>query len=83
LMFILGMYWVKKIIPYRYGKNLKIFAKVLFASLIMGIIVFLGKKYLNVFLVTIIGAIVYFLLLMNLGGFKKEDFLSVLKSFKR
>ena len=40
LMFILGMYWVKKIIPYRYGKNLKIFAKVLFASLIMGIIVF-------------------------------------------
>lgn len=83
LMTILGMHWVKKIIPYRYGKNLKIFAKVLFASLIMGAIVFFGKVYLNVFLVTIIGAVIYFFFLIILGGFKKEDFMSVLKSFKR
>lgn len=83
LMFILGMYWVKKIIPYRYVKNLKIFAKVLLASLVMGAIIFFGKNYVNVFVATIIGAIIYFFLLMILGGFKKEDFISIIKSFKR
>jgi O-antigen/teichoic acid export membrane protein len=83
LMFILGMYWVKKIIPYHYGKNLKIFAKVLLASLVMGAIIFFGKKYLNVFIATIIGAGIYFTLLLILGGFKKEDFVSIIKSFKR
>lgn len=83
LMFILGMYWVKKIIPYRYGKNLKIFGKVLLASLVMGIIIFFGKNYVNVFIATIIGAVLYFCLLLLLGGFKKEDFISIIKSFKR
>ncbi len=83
LMFILGMYWVKKIIPYRSGKNLKIFAKVLLASLVMGAIVFFGKRYLNVFVATVIGAGIYFFFLMILGGFKKEDFASIIKSFKR
>ena len=83
LMFILGMYWVKKIIPYRYGKNLKIFAKVLLASLVMGAIVFFGKNYLNVFVATIIGAGIYFTLLLILGGFKKADFASIAQSFKR
>jgi len=83
LMFILGMYWVKKIIPYRYGKNLKIFAKVLLASLVMGAIIFFGKNYLNVFVATIIGAGIYFTLLLILGGFKKADFISIIQSFKR
>jgi O-antigen/teichoic acid export membrane protein len=83
LMFVLGIYWVKKIIPYHYGKNLKIFAKVLLSSVVMGIIIFWGKTYLNVFIATIIGAMIYFVLLLILGGFKKDDLTSILQSFKR
>ena len=83
LMFILGIFWVKKIIPYRSGKNLKVFIKVLLASLIMGIIVFFGKTYLNVFVATVLGAIIYFVLLFLLGGFKRSDLISVRDSFKR
>jgi O-antigen/teichoic acid export membrane protein len=83
LMFVLGIFWVKKIIPYRSGKNLKIFAKVLLSSVVMGIIIFYGKTYLNVFIATIIGGGIYFALLLVLGGFKKADFTSIMQSFKR
>lgn len=83
LMFILGMYWVKKTIPYHLSKNIKIFTKVLFASLVMGIIIFFGKNYLNVFVATVIGGGIYFILLLVLGGFKRADFSSILQSFKR
>jgi O-antigen/teichoic acid export membrane protein len=83
LMFILGIFWVKKIIPYRSGKNIKVFAKVLFVSLVMGAIIFFGKTYLNVFVATIIGAFIYFILLFLVGGFKRSDLISVRDSFKR
>jgi O-antigen/teichoic acid export membrane protein len=82
LMFILGIYWVKKIIPYRVKQNLKIFLKVIGASLIMGLLILFGKIYLNIFVVTTLGAVVYFSCLFLLGGFKKEDFLSIYQSFK-
>ncbi len=83
LMFILGIYWVKKVISYHAKKNLLIFAKVLFSSVVMGIIIYYGKSYLNVFVATIIGGFIYFALLLMLGGFKKADLTSVLQSFKR
>lgn len=82
LMFVLGIYWVKKIIPYRAAKNLMIFAKVLFACFVMGLIIYFGKNYLNVFVATIIGSLIYFALLLALGGFKKADLTSILNSFK-
>ncbi|MEI6528999.1 MAG: flippase [Candidatus Falkowbacteria bacterium] len=83
LMFILGIYWVKKIIPYRAAKNLLIFTKVLFACLVMGVIIYFGKSYLNVFVATIIGSLIYFTLLLGLGAFKRADLNSILQSFKR
>ncbi len=83
LMTVLGFIWVKKIIPYHFTKNLKIFFKVLLSSLVMGVIVFFGKTYLNVFVATLIGGVIYFLSLFVFGGFKKADLLSVFKSFKR
>ena len=83
LMTVLGFIWVKKIIPYHFTKNIKIFFKVLLSSLVMGVVVFFGKAYLNVFLVTLIGGFIYFSFLLILGGFKKADLLSVVKSFKR
>lgn len=82
LMFALGIYWVKKIIPYRAKKNLIIFAKVILSSFVMGVIIYFGKTYLNVFIATIVGALIYFTLLLLLGGFKRADLQSVIKSFK-
>jgi len=83
LMFILGMHWVKKIIPYRSRRNFKIFAKVLLSSLVMGLLIYFGKTHLNVFIATIFGAFIYFALLLALGGFSRADLESVYNSFKR
>ncbi len=83
LMFILGLYYVKKIIIYRARKNLLILAKVFLSSLIMGIIILAGKAYLNIFITTIIGGFLYFLALFWLRGFSRADIMSVYESFKR
>jgi len=83
LMFVLGIYQVKKVIVYRSTKNLKIFLKVLLASVAMGVIIYLGKTYLNVFVATLMGAFIYFGLLFALGGFQKADLNSIRQSFKR
>lgn len=82
LMFILGIIQVKKIIPYRASKNLKIFGKVLLASIIMGLVITAGKFYLNIFVVTILGALIYFSLLFILKGFRRDDLVSIYQSFK-
>lgn len=83
LMFVLGIFWIKKIIVYRARKNWLILGKVLLASAIMGLVIMAGKTYLNVFLVTVLGGLIYFAFLYILGGFKKADILSVYQSFKR
>ena len=83
LMFILGLYQVRKIIVYKARKNILTFMKVALASLIMGIIIGLGKAYLNIFVTTILGGIVYFIFLFILGGFSRADILSVYQSFRR
>lgn len=82
-MFILGIIEVKKIIAYRSSKNLKVFSKVLLASLVMGLIIYFGKTYLNVFVATLVGGFIYFALLLALGGFGREDLISIRQSFKR
>ncbi|MDP2944436.1 MAG: flippase [bacterium] len=83
LMFILGILSVKKIIAYRLRKNLKTFWKVMAASIIMGLIIWFGQAYLNIFIITILGGGVYFGGLFLLGGFKRADIESVVKSFRR
>jgi len=83
LMFILGMREVKKIIVYHVQKNLRIFLKVLLASLLMGIIILAGKIYLNVFIAALAGGVIYFVFLFFLGGFSRADILSVYASFKK
>ncbi len=83
LMFILGLATVRKIIIYKPLKNLKNLARVLFSSLLMGALIYFSKDYLNIFISTALGAILYFAVLFSIGGFKKEDLLSVYKSFKK
>ncbi len=83
LMFVLGLIWVKKIIVYRARKNLVVFLKILMASALMGVIIFITKAYVNIFFSTVLGALIYFIVLYFLGGFSKLDVSSILKSFKR
>jgi len=83
LMFVLGLIQVKKIISYRLRENLKVFGKVILASVLMGVFIAVTKVYLNIFIITISGALIYFVFLFLLGGFKKEDFFSIYQSFKR
>jgi len=82
LMFSLGIYQVKKIIIYHASKNWLVFGRALAASLIMGLIIFYGQEYLNIFVITILGGVIYFASLFALGGFTKTDVLSVYQSFK-
>ncbi|MFA6514210.1 MAG: flippase [Patescibacteria group bacterium] len=82
LMFILGIVLVKKIINYRVLKNLMVLFKSLVAASLMGVIIFLGKAYFNIFILIPLGGVLYFYLLYLLGGFKKEDIASVFKSLK-
>ena len=83
LMFILGIIETKKIINYRPKKNLVTLSKTLWAAAIMGMIVFYGKNYMPVIVATVAGALLYFIFLYLVGGFKKEDIKSICASFKR
>lgn len=83
LMTFLGIIWVKKIIPYRLRKNMAVFLKALLAASVMGLAAFWGGQYLNIFIVTILGGIIYFGLLFLFKAFKKADLASIIKSFKR
>jgi len=83
LMFILGIYWVKKIIPYKSFENWKTFFKALLASILMGLAILFGKMYLNIFIITIIGGFIYFAFLYILKGFRRDDIASVINSLKR
>jgi O-antigen/teichoic acid export membrane protein len=83
LMFILGIREVKKIISYRSRQNLVVFLKALAASLLMGAIIFFSRSFLNVFIAAALGGALYFLFLFWLGGFSKEDIISIRDSFRR
>lgn len=83
LMFSLGIRSVNQIIDYRFSKNIQIFFKVILASSLMGLAVYYGGVYLNVFLTATLGALVYFLFLFLLGGFNRADIESIYNSFRR
>jgi O-antigen/teichoic acid export membrane protein len=81
LMFILGMVEAKKIIGSWRKSIFSIFFKALLASILMGLIVYLGANYLNIFLLTIISAFAYFIFLYFLGGFSWTDIMGIKNSF--
>ncbi len=81
LMTFLGFYWIKNTISYNYKRVIKTFLKVLASALFMGVLVWYLKALVNIFALIILGAIVYFVLLFLLGGFRKEDIISIYNSF--
>ncbi len=83
LMFVLAMALVPKIITYHAGKNIILFSKAFLAVFIMGVFAWYFKTKMNIFIVVILGGVLYFFLLYLFGGFKKEDIASIFKSFSR
>ncbi len=81
LMVTLGFYWVPKIIPYRSKKIWIVFFKALLSAIVMGLVVFYLKIYLNVFIVVMIGGVVYFASMFIVRGFTKADVMSIYGSF--
>lgn len=82
-MFILGMNKISSIIAYRPKKILLPAMKSLLSVAFMAITAIYLKNILNIFIVVAISGMVYFIALFLLGGFKKEDVLSIWKSFRR
>ncbi|MCF7819993.1 MAG: flippase [Candidatus Pacebacteria bacterium] len=83
LMFILGIYWVKKTIVYQGKNNLIVFSKVLLSGLVMGLFLEFFKPYINILILMVLASLVYFALLYLLKGFRKADILSIYKAFAK
>ena len=49
----------------------------------MGLSIFWGQNYFNIFIVAILGGAIYFTVLFILGGFKRADIISIYQSFKK
>jgi len=81
LMLILGLTVVPQIVKYRPKKIIIIFIKTLFASLLMSAFVILCKPFINIFLLIMLAGVLYLLVILALGGFKKEDVISIFNSF--
>lgn len=83
LMFILSVVKIPTIIKYQPRKNIIVFMKTIFSAIIMTGAVLLLKESLNIILVVIIGALVYFFAQFTIRTFQIEDVRSIIKSFKK
>lgn len=82
-MFFAALSTVSSITPYKMGKIIKTLFKSLAAVVIMVILVLYLKPLMNVFIVSALGGALYFAVLFVLGGFRREDAMSILKSFQK
>ena len=83
LMFALSIYWAPKIMKFNYWKILKVFGKALIASIIMASAVFYSKEQVNILISVMLGGVIYFTLVLAMGGFKKADLISIYNSFRK
>ncbi len=83
LMLLFGLFSMRGLIVYRPAKNARTLFSALVSALLMGLFIFFTKQYLHVFIAVLIGAIVYFISLLMLGGIRKADISSILTSFRR
>jgi len=81
LMFVLGMCVVPKITKYNYKKIIVMFIKSLLAAAVMGATGYFLKNTINLALTVILSGASYFIALYIFKGFKKEDVISIYKSF--
>jgi len=83
LMFILGIISVPKIAAINFRKIYPTLAKSFAAAMLMSVLVYFMKNELNIFVVVTISAIIYFTLLFTLKAFRREDVISIYRSFKK
>jgi O-antigen/teichoic acid export membrane protein len=83
LLVFLGFIECRKIISYNFKKNLVNFSKILLASFFMALFVLSLKESLNILVLSFLAAIIYFLIIFFLGGFKKADLVYIINSFKK
>ncbi|MBI4812133.1 flippase [Candidatus Falkowbacteria bacterium] len=83
LMFILGMMIVPRITPYKAGRIIKVFFKSLISVAVMAAAALYLKSFINIFAVVAMGGVVYFFTLVLLKGLRKEDIISVWRSFAK
>jgi len=79
-MFILGMYFSKKIININFKTNIIIFLKTFTAAIIMSAVILFLKPYLSLIFLILIAIIVYFVAIFVFKAFKKEDVISIYNS---
>ncbi len=79
VLFVLGMYWVPKIIDYNKWYLIKNFIKILMASLVMGGVIYylLNNILINWWWLILIGILVYLIFLLILRGITKQDIIDV------
>lgn len=82
LMFILGLLEARKITGYKIKDNFSTFWKILLSSFLMAIFVYFLKNSLNIFILCILSALIYFILIFLLGGLKRDEITYVFNSFK-
>ncbi|MBI4779136.1 flippase [Candidatus Falkowbacteria bacterium] len=83
LMFVLGMWIVPQITKYDYKKIIIILSKSLLAVAVMGAVGYYLKNQINLILTVMLSGVSYFVALYIFKGFKKEDIISVYKSFSK
>lgn len=83
LMFVLGIRECRKIIGGGFKSSWLSFLKVLLASLLMGALIVALRNSVNIFLLSLLAMIMYFALLLLLGGFKQADIAYIFNSFRK
>ncbi|MDD4606790.1 MAG: flippase [Patescibacteria group bacterium] len=79
----LGLYWVGKTIDYNRWHVWKIILKSILASLIMGGVIYCFKSWLWWPFWIPVGGGIYILIIILIGGLKRQDVQSILLSFKK
>ena len=82
-MFIIGLAIVRPAVRYRAKKLIVPALKALFAAALMGVFVWYVKTYLNIFIVVPLAGALYFGALFLVKGFRREDVMSIYRSFLR
>ncbi|MBU4375673.1 flippase [Patescibacteria group bacterium] len=82
-MFILGMFRVSAIIKYNKSKIILIFFKSAVSVFVMILTALLLKHDLNIFFTVVAAGIAYLVVLFFIGGFKREDIISMYRAFAK
>jgi len=83
VLFILGMYWVPKIINYNPWYLIGNFLKALLAAIIMAGVIYFLLPRVNFLILIPLGAVVYFGALFIFRGVGKRDFLDIWESITK